>query len=133
MFAALDQERYASNESRRQNKKELHAEIEGITQQYPATEVSKVLFESAIPHSPITPIEQVTSLPFVSDTLLKTTTPDGEPVRLPPPPVGTDYLESINGEMPFAPAYGQHTDRVLGEAGLTADEITSLRQEGVVA
>jgi crotonobetainyl-CoA:carnitine CoA-transferase CaiB-like acyl-CoA transferase len=34
---------------------------------------------------------------------------------------------------PFAPVYGAHTDAVLGEAGLSADEIAALRQAGVVA
>jgi len=133
MFASLDQERYATNEGRRQHKRDLHAGIEEITRQYPSRELSKVLFDTSIPHSPITPIEQVTSLPFVADTLLKTTTPDGNPVRLPPPPVSTGYLEKINGELPFAPAYGEHTDAVLGEAGLTPDEIESLRERGVIA
>ncbi len=133
MFTSLDQERYATNEDRRRHKKELHAAIEAITRQYPSKEVSKVLFDTAIPHSPITPIEEVTSLPFVANTLLKTTTPDGDPVRLPPPPVSTEYLEKINGELPFAPAYGEHTNAVLSEAGLAPAEIKSLRERGVVA
>ena len=133
MFASLDEERYATNESRRRHKQELHATIEAITRRYPAKEVAKVLFDSSIPHSPITPIEEVTSLPFVAGTLLKTTTPDGDPVRLPPAPVATEYLEALKGELPFAPAYGEHTDAVLDEAGFSPDEIQSLRKRGVVA
>jgi crotonobetainyl-CoA:carnitine CoA-transferase CaiB-like acyl-CoA transferase len=30
------------------------------------------------------------------------------------------------------PGVGQHTDEILGEIGLTTDEITKLREDGVV-
>ncbi|MGB6338786.1 MAG: hypothetical protein WBF32_03350, partial [Candidatus Aminicenantaceae bacterium] len=96
-------------------------------------EVSRVLAESAIPHSPITPIENVADLPFVASSALRTTTPDGRSVRLPPPAVLTEYLNLQNKELPFAPAYGEHTDAMLAEIGLSQDEITSLRDRGIVA
>jgi crotonobetainyl-CoA:carnitine CoA-transferase CaiB-like acyl-CoA transferase len=75
----------------------------------------------------------VPGLPFVSSSALKTTAPDGRTVRLPPPAVLTEYLEKIKRELPFAPAYGQHTDAVLAEAGLSSSEISSLREKKVVA
>jgi CoA:oxalate CoA-transferase len=92
-----------------------------------------VLAEAAIPHSPITPIEKVPNLPFVAETALKTTTPDGRTVRLPPPALSTEYLETLNGELPFAPAYGEHTDALLEEIGISPNEAASLRKQGVVA
>jgi len=112
---------------------ELHAAIEAITRKNPSAKVSEVLTEAAIPHSPITPIEDVPKLPFVSSNALRTTTPDGRTVRLPPPSVHTDYLEQINGSLPFAPAYGEHTDTILAEAGLSSSEIASLREREIVA
>jgi itaconate CoA-transferase len=133
MFAALDEARYATNEGRRKNKADLHAGIAAITSRHPSAEISGVLSEAAIPHSPITPIEGVAELPFVAPTLLKTHLPDGRPVRLPPPAVGTDYLERINGELPFAPAYGEHTDSLLDETGYSSAEKRSLREKGTVA
>ena len=133
MFASLDQERFATNEGRRKDKAELHAAIEAITRKNPSAKVSEVLTEAAIPHSPITPIEDVPKLPFVSSNALRTTTPDGRTVRLPPPSVHTDYLEQINGSLPFAPAYGEHTDTILAEAGLSSSEIASLREREIVA
>jgi len=133
MFASLDQERFATNEGRRKDKAELHAAIEAITRKNPSAKVSEVLTEAAIPHSPITPIEDVPKLPFVSSNALRTTTPDGRTVRLPPPSVHTDYLEQINRSLPFAPAYGEHTDTILAEAGLSSSEIASLREREIVA
>jgi itaconate CoA-transferase len=133
MFSALDQERFTSNEGRRKDKKELHAAIETITRKHPSEEVSRVLKESSIPHSPITPIERVAELPFVASAALRTKTPDGRTVRLPPPAVLTEHLEQQNRELPFAPAYGEHTDSLLAEIGISQDEIVSLRNRGIVA
>jgi len=133
MFNSLDQERFCTNEGRRKDKDELHQAIEAITQKHPSAEVSQVLTEAAIPHSPITPIEEVPNLPFVASDALKTTAPDGRSVRLPPPSMQTDYLKQINGSLPFAPAYGEHTDTILAEVGLSSSEIASLRERKVVA
>jgi len=133
LFSSLDQERFATNEGRRKNKVELHRAIEALTQERLSTEVAAALVEAGIPHSPITPIEEVPDLPFVSTAALKTTSPDGRMVRLPPPAISTPYLEKINGILPFAPAYGEHTDAILEEVGLTPSEIASLREREIVA
>jgi itaconate CoA-transferase len=133
LFASLDQDRFATNEGRRENKMDLHQLIETITKKHPSDKISGVLSEAAIPHSPITPIEEVPNLPFFKNSALRTTTPDGKSVRLPPPAVPTEHLEHIQKTMTFAPAYGENTDAILQEAGLSADEIASLRDHEVVA
>ncbi len=133
LFASLDEERFGTNEGRRKDKEELHKSIEAITQQYSSDKIASVLAEAGIPHSPITPIEEVPDLPIVSSNALRTTTPDGRTVRLPPPAVETDYLKQIKGTLPFAPAYGEHTDAILKEVGLSPSEIASLRERGIVA
>jgi itaconate CoA-transferase len=133
MFESLDEERYSTNEGRRTHKKDLHSGIEKLTSQYPSKEISEALAAAAIPHSPITPIEALADLPFVASTLLRTTTPDGRPIRVPPPAVSTDVLEKNNRTLPFAPSYGEHTNSLLQEVGLGLDEISTLREKGVVA
>jgi crotonobetainyl-CoA:carnitine CoA-transferase CaiB-like acyl-CoA transferase len=132
LFTSLDQERYATNEGRRAHKQELHASIEAITRQHPSVDLSAALQAAGVPHSPITPVEEVLELPFVADTALRTVTPDGKTVRLPPPAVSTPHLEQIDGCLPFSPAYGEQTGAVLAEVGLSVDEIESLRRAGVV-
>jgi len=133
MFASLAQERYSTNEGRRRDKVELHAAIGDITRGHPSAEVARVLAGASIPNAPITPIEEVANLPFVAETALRTVTPDGRTVRLPPPAVTTDHLTGIGGTLPFAPAYGEHTDALLTEVGVSAGDIASLREKGVVA
>ena len=133
MFSSLNQDCYATNEGRRKGKRELHQSIEAIIRKHPSKKVSEVLAEARIPHSPITPIEKVADLPFVASEALKTTAPDGRAVRLPPPAVGTSHLKEIKGSLPFAPAYGEHTESILCEAGLSPSEIVKLRDKRVVA
>lgn len=133
MFAGLADERYATNEGRRTHKDELHAAIEAVTRERTSDEAAASLAAAGIPHAPITPVEGVMDLSFVQSSLLKTTTPDGRTVRLPPPAVSTPYLEACGGELPFAPGYGEHTEALLEEIGVAGDERQRLREGGVVA
>jgi crotonobetainyl-CoA:carnitine CoA-transferase CaiB-like acyl-CoA transferase len=133
LFASLAQERYATNEGRRASKTELHRAIEAITVRESSQAVSRALARAEVPHAPITPIEGVAALPFVAKNHLRTIAPDGRVVRLPPAAVDTQHLAQLQGTLPFAPAYGEHTDAVLGEAGLSVTEIAALRREGAVA
>lgn len=133
MFASLADPGYASNEGRRAKRQELHADIEQITSARPAEQVAAALKAASIPHAPITPIEQVPDLPFVAESALRTITPDGAAVRLPPAAVDTAHLGETGGDLPFCPAYGEHTDALLAEAGFADGEVAGLHDRGVVA
>ncbi len=133
LFATLDQERFRSNEGRRAHKKELHEMIAATTSGRGASETAAALSSAHIPHAPIAPIEQVWDLDFVKESALRTTAPDGRVVRLPPPAVATPFLDEAEGELTFAPGYGQDTDSVLCEAGIDVAEIAGLRDAGVLA
>lgn len=133
LFASLDQPSYATNEGRRADEDQLHDAIGKISSQQTIEDLAAELAQAEIPHAPITPIEGVSSLPFVSSTMLQTETPDGRSVKLPPPALATAHLQKISGKIPFAPSYGQHTDSVLAEIGLSDGERQDLRQRGVIA
>jgi crotonobetainyl-CoA:carnitine CoA-transferase CaiB-like acyl-CoA transferase len=132
-FRTLDLPRFATNEVRRANRRELHESIAAITRAMSAAELDAVLVRAEVPHSPITPVEGVWELPFVKESALRTRTPDGKTVRLPPLAASTPFVEERGRELPFPPAYGEHTDAVLAEAGFPAEEIQELRAKGVVA
>ncbi len=133
MFSALSSERFATNEGRREHKAELHGRIAGLTRSHASDEVARSLVAAGIPHSPITRVEQVMELPFVAETCLHTCTPDGAQIRLPPPAVSTPFLEESGRRLGFSPAYGEQSDAVLAEAGISTEEISSLREQGVIA
>ncbi len=133
LFAGLGREEYATNEGRRTHKADVYRAIEQVTSRHSFAEVAEVLRVATVPHAPITPIDRVPDLDFVKATALRTVAPDGREVRLPPPAVSTAYLESCGGELPFAPAYGEHTEALLREAGLSDGDVAALRQDGVVA
>jgi crotonobetainyl-CoA:carnitine CoA-transferase CaiB-like acyl-CoA transferase len=133
MFSSLEQKRFATNEGRRRSKEELHEAIKTITGKHDSNKIAEILAQAAIPHSPISPIEEVPNLPFVARNALETITPDGLSVNLPPPAIHTKHLEKINRTLPFAPSYGGDTDSILTEAGISPSEIEALREQGVVA
>ncbi|MDP6368383.1 MAG: CoA transferase, partial [Planctomycetota bacterium] len=133
LFASLDEERYLTNEGRRASQADLHRAIGALTAEHTSAALSAALAAAAIPHSPITPIEEVADLPLVADTALKTTAPDGREIRLPPPAVPVAHLDSIGRELPFAPSYGEQTTAILGEAGLSEAAIADLRASGAIA
>jgi crotonobetainyl-CoA:carnitine CoA-transferase CaiB-like acyl-CoA transferase len=56
----------------------------------------------------------------------------GRPVRLLGPPFKLSRTPAQPGRAP-GPALGEHTDEVLAEAGLSTEEIASLREGGAVA
>ena len=133
MFASLDSPRYATNEERRNNKRELHASMEALTSKHSTDLVVQALTAAGIPHAPITPVEGVMDLPFVADSALRTVTPDGKTVRLPPPAQSTEHLRSVDGELPFAPGYGESSPAILAEIGMDEAEVEALFRDGVLA
>jgi len=134
MFASLaEREDLRSNEGRRKDKDALHAMMGRITSQHSSARVARALAEAGVPHAPISTIDQVPELDFVKRTATSTRAPDGRTVRLPPPAVSTPHLQSIGGELPFSPSYGQDTDAVLAEVGVARETIEQLRSQGVIA
>lgn len=130
-FHPLAQERFRNNEGRRTHKTVLHAAIAAITAEHSAAALAAVLHRAAIPNAPISAIEEVRDLPFVQASLTHTTAPDGRVVRLPPAAVDTEFLNTHNSELPFAPAYGEHSRALLSEAGFSAAEVDDLISRGV--
>ncbi|MCP5042718.1 MAG: hypothetical protein GY944_16965 [bacterium] len=95
--------------------------------------MAAALASAAVPHSRITPIEDVWELPFVRSTALRTVAPDGRTIRLPPPAVATPHLEDLERSLPFAPAYSGDSRSIFAEVGLSAEEIAELEDTGVAA
>ena len=132
-FASLASAVRKTNEGRRAERESIHAELGAITRKFKTAELVKLLSAKGLVVAPIHTVPQVVEFPPIRDTLLETRAPSGKPVRLPPPSVEREHLASSGRRLPYAPPYGRDTDQVLQEAGLTPEEIVTLRQSGIIA
>ena len=84
-----------------------------------------------------TTIQDVAELDFVRDNMVLTDLPPaGErPARrvaLFPAPMKTEFLSKNDNALACAPRLGEHNEAILGEAGLTPEEIERLREDDVI-
>ena len=88
-------------------------------------------FAGVIPAAPILDVAQALDNPFVKDRggIDTVVAPGGQTVKLMASPIrsGADHAPSKP-----APALGQDTSSLLGEIGIGADDIGTLRAEGVI-
>ena len=132
-FGALDRSEYQTNSGRRERREQLVSEIGEITRAIPTDELAALFASARLIHARILRVSEVMAHRAIEPHLLRTQRPDGQPVPVAPSSHDTDYLASVGNELPFPPAYGEHTDAVLAEAGVTGSEIAALRSQGVVS
>jgi crotonobetainyl-CoA:carnitine CoA-transferase CaiB-like acyl-CoA transferase len=124
--------RFADGNDRKVHDRLLATMLEETFTQKPTEEWMKVLEEAGVPAGPINNLHQVYHDPHVlaRQMLVETEDPQvgtvkyiGIPVKL------SDTPGRIRRR---APALGEHTREVLLQAGYTAEEVTCLRDAGVV-
>ncbi len=129
-FQSIANDVRKSNDGRHLERESIHADIGAITANYTMRELLDDFEQNKIPCAPIQTIQQVRNMPAISNQLTTTSTPDGKTVHLPPLAVDAkDFAKAYH----FAPKYGENTDSVLGDAGLTPEEILQLKEQGIVA
>ena len=126
-FALLARPGRETNEGRKAERAAVHAELAAAIRGHTTEELLALLRRSGLVVAPVNSVSAVREMPGVREHLTRTTLPDGRPVRLPPAAV-----ETGRGEFPLAPRYGEHTRKILEEAGLEASAIDDLVREGVV-
>jgi len=129
MFAPVARPERATNAGRQHGRVDLRRDMTAVTQAHATGEIAATLSAATIPWAAINDIRQVRELPALAGAFTSTRTPQGHTVRMQPAAV---TLPGMRSEYPFPPKYAQHTRRVLAEAGLEDDEISSLARQGVV-
>ena len=129
-FARVGNEVRQTNEGRHVQREAIHADIAQVSRHHLAAEILEDLRAATIPATRIHDIRQVRELEALSDRLTHTTLPEGRKVSMQPMAVDIDGAQ---GNLAFAPKYGQDTRSVLAEAGLVNDEVQALYSAGVVA
>ena len=86
-FANLASPTRTTNEDRRTERESIHKELAAITRNFKTDDLTKLLGSKGLVAAPIHTVPEVTDFPPIRKTLLETRTPNGHPVRHPPPNV----------------------------------------------
>jgi len=127
-----DDERFAINESRSQNRDVLNAEIEKITRTQTSTFWVDKLNEAGVPAGDINNIGQVFQSPQIQHLGLAQTMTSHErgDTRVVGQPISMSRTPSYIAAPP--PLAGGHTDTILSALGYSAAEINKLREDSVI-
>ena len=124
---------YRDDECRVRNRVALAARIEAVMASRPRAHWLALFETCDIPSGPIHDYAEVMSDPHIlaRELVVETDHPTLGPIKT----LGTPLKLSDTPLTPGRPAplLGQHTDDVLGEVGLTSEEIDELRRAGAVA
>ena len=122
--------RFASNAARVEHRTALDAEIEGVFDQLPTSEVLERLESARIANARLRTVRQFADHPQLAarDRWHEVGTPAG-PIRAPAPPATIDGVEPVMGPVPDL---GAHTDAILAELGFDTVTIEGWRDKGVV-
>jgi len=129
-FAQLARENRRSNNGRYADRAAIYKEIGAITAQHTTGEIEADFRHGKIPNARINTVPQVRELAPIKSRLTRTRLPDGEEINMQPMSVD---LPGATREFAFPPKYGAHTDAILQEVGIAADDRRALRSEGIIA
>ena len=129
----IERPAYRTGKDRSANRADLNAEIRAILATRDSAHWVETLNAAGVPCGPIYAIDEMFADPQVRHLAVHATIPSpalGRDLTLLRQPVTLSRTPSSIRSPP--PALGEHTDEVLAEAGLSADEIAEMRQDGVV-
>ncbi len=127
-----DNPEMADNAGRIVHEKDIDAALAGWCAQHPSKEIIATLEDVRVPVGPIYSVEDMMSDPhYQARGLFETVEINGEPLKI---PAIMPRMEGTPGRTDWPGSdVGSHNDEVLtGILGLDADEVTSLKAEGVV-
>ena len=124
--------RFADNQQRVVNVEALDAEIAAWMSAHPREEVLQVMNAAQVAVGPILDLPTIFTDPHYAarDDLVEVADPDLGRMRL--ANVVPRFSDTPGRVKTTGPALGQHSDEILGELGMSAEEIASLRAEGAI-
>lgn len=127
-----DDPRFATNPDRVRNRDELLALLEEALGARTSAEWAELLTAAGVPSGPINTVPEALAHPQVlaRDMVVEIDHPKAGRMRTLGSPVKLSEQPPSVRSAP--PALGQHTDEILAELGMTAEEIAALRDEGAV-
>lgn len=130
----VDDPRFADRENRKRNRAELTAELESALSARPACEWEKTLNRLGIPAGRVLSVPEALAHPQIEHRGLLQTFADVPGVERPITLTRAGF--KLSGAEPTVqsppPRLGEHTDYVLRELGYDNEEISQMRNDGVV-
>ncbi|WP_369046546.1 CaiB/BaiF CoA transferase family protein [Sinomonas sp. P10A9] len=131
-FDDFSDPRYATNTDRIAHRDELCGRLQDLFSTQPASYWLEGLEATGVPCSPIHRMEEALEDPQVmhNQSVVELEHPRFGAYKVPNNPIR--FLHAATGPRGYAPGLGEHTDEILAEYGLSAEQIQSLRDRGIV-
>jgi CoA:oxalate CoA-transferase len=96
--------------------------------------IVQILIEAGIPCAPVRSVEEVIADPELAErrTLIDSDYPSRGAIKVAGTPIKLSDAPDSSRPMRRPPALGEHNAEVLGSIGIVADELESLKRDGVV-
>ncbi|MCC6753733.1 MAG: CoA transferase [Saprospiraceae bacterium] len=131
-FEVLAKPERETNEGRKQQRFDIYSEIGALTQNFATQAFVDRCLQVQLSAAPVHTVDQVAEMEALKPYFMHTTLPDGRSIPLSPTAVDTDFLKERGFCLATPPALGADNQKIFGEAGLGASELTSLLQNGVI-
>jgi itaconate CoA-transferase len=128
--ALAEDERFASNSERVENRDDLHQDIETILQRFSSSEAIERLEEAKIANARMRTVRGLLEHPQLEarDRWREVGSPVG-PLRALLPPATIDSIEPL---MAPIPSVSEHTEKILAELGYDDDTVATLRRAAAI-
>jgi itaconate CoA-transferase len=128
--ALAQDERFASNSERVENRDDLHQDIEAILRTFSSREVLERLEEAKIANARMRTVRGLLEHPQLEarDRWTEVGSSVG-PLRALLPPATIDGIEPLMGPIP---SVGEHTEKILAEIDYDDDTVATLRQSAAI-
>jgi len=128
--ALAEDERFASNSERVENRDDLHQDIETILQRFSSSEAIERLEEAKIANARMRTVRGLLEHPQLEarDRWREVGSPVG-PLRALLPPATIDSIEPLIAPIP---SVSEHTEKILAELGYDDDTVATLRQAAAI-
>ena len=128
--ALAEDERFASNSERVENRDDLYQDIETILQKFSSSEAIERLEEAKIANARMRTVRGLLEHPQLEarDRWREVGSPVG-PLRALLPPATIDSIEPL---MAPIPSVSEHTEKILAELGYDDDAVATLRQAAAI-
>lgn len=128
----IEDERFDSVDNRLENRAELRAIIQELLLEHTAEEWQEIMFDESVPVGKIQDTHSVWEDDYVQHRQLHQSierTDGKEAHYIRSPPIFSTIADDLRSP---PPVLGEHTDSILEQNGYTDDQITALREAGVV-